>query len=406
MGRRRLAGIVVGLLVALVASGAVVARGSDDGASPSSPADAETTTTTSAPPTSTTGAPPTTTTTVVDESTILLVWTSGGLPPGFADAAAARPEVERTTVVRGGQADLTASAQADGTAVDAAPPGWAYPLDTVAVAPGTYAGFVNDPVDRELIDGLDVGEGLLTASSAELRGVDVGGTLALEGGTVTVVGIVGDRSGAEAELVVHVDDADRFGVGVERFLLAVHDPTQRPTLDAALTELAGTNPVNIRTTADTTRLRHGDSVVPTVQIKLAFGEFAYRDLSGRQVEIDPAWVAENIVTEQVPILGPVRCHRAMIEPLTSALGQLQAEGLAHTVDPATYSGCWNARRMLPGAPLSKHAWGLAVDVNVDGDPRGDFATQHPRFTELMVEAGFEWGGDWRYPDPAHYELDP
>src|SRR5690606_35207173 len=111
-------------------------------------------------------------------------------------------------------------------------------------------------------------------------------------------------------------------------------------------------------------------------------------------------------TERVPILGSVQCHRAMIEPLRSALGQVEAEGLAHTVDPATFSGCWNARRMLPGASLSKHAWGLAVDVNVDGDPRGDFATQHPRFTQLMQAAGFEWGGEWLYPDPAHYELDP
>lgn len=355
--------------------------------------------------TSTTVAPMTTTT-VVDEGRILLAWTSGGLPDGFAEAAAARPEVERTTVVRGGQADLLRAALADGTTVDAAPAGWAYPLDTVAVDPASYASFTNDPDDRALIESLTPGRALLPQSSAELRGVDVGGTLELRGGTVEVAGIVSDRSGSLAELVVHSADAERFGVATERFLLAVHDPAQRATLDQALADLAGTNPVHLRTTADTTRLRHGDSVAPIVQVKRAFGEFAYRDRSGRDVEVDPAWVDANIVTADVPILGAVRCHRAMIEPLRSALGQLEAEGLAHVVDPATFSGCWNARRMLPGASLSKHAWGLAVDVNVDGNPRGTFETQHPRFTELMREAGFAWGGDWLVADPAHYELDP
>lgn len=357
---------------------------------------------------STTGstARPSTTTTVVDEATILLTWASGGLPAGFADAAAARPEVHRLTLVRGGQAGLRSSTDADGTVVDSAPPGWAFPLDAVAITPDSYASFVNDPVDHALLAGLRPGEALLTADSAELRRLDVGATLELDGGTVQVAGVVSDRSGAEAELIVHADDAERFGVATERFALMVHDPARRETLDAALAPLTGSNPLYLRTTADTTRLRHGDSVVPVVEIKLAFGEFAFRDLSGRQVEIDPAWVAEHIVTDDVPILGSVRCHRAMIEPLRRALGRLEAEGLAHTVDPASFSGCWNARRMLPGAPLSKHAWGLAVDVNVDGDPRGDLATQHPRFTELMQAEGFEWGGEWLYPDPAHYELDP
>ena len=364
------------------------------------------TSSTSLAPPSTTAPPPTTTTTVVDEDTILLAWTSGGLPAGFSAVAAARPEVERLTVVRGGQADLFSSTRSDGTIVDAAPSGWAYPMDTLAVTPETYAGFTNDPEDRAAIETLQPGQGLLTESSAALREIDVGGTLEMRGGPVAIAGVITDRSGGEAELIVHGDDAARLGVGGERFVLMVHDPSARASLDEALQDAAGSNPVNLRTAADTTRFRHGDSVVPLVYVKQAFGEFAYRDRGGRDVEIDPAWVDENIVTAQVPILGSVRCHRAMIEPLSTALGQLEAEGLSHVIDPGSFAGCWYSRRIQAGLPLSKHTWGLAVDVNVIGNPRGTYETQDPRFTQLMRDQGFAWGGDWLYADPAHYELDP
>jgi hypothetical protein len=56
--------------------------------------------------------------------------------------------------------------------------------------------------------------------------------------------------------------------------------------------------------------------------------------------------------------------------------------------------------------VSHHAWGIAIDINVDGDPRGDFATQDQRLVDAMAAQGFTWGGDWLFPDPAHYELVP
>lgn len=380
------------------------ATGPHDEAAGAAPAATTSSTTTSAP--STTAAPPTTTTSVVDEATILLAWTSGGLPAGFAADAAERPEIERLVVVRGGQADLLASSGADGTPIDVAPEGWAYPLEAVAVPPEAFGGLTNDPADRALIAALRPGEALLTATSAELRRIGVGGTLHLRGLPVVVTGIVTDRSGAEAEVVLHTDDAIAAGVATERYVLAVHDPSRRAELDAALIDLAAPASLHLRTIADTTRLRHGDSVVPLVYVKAAFGEFAYRDLAGRAIEIDPAWIDANVVWARVPILGEVRCHRAMVEPLGRVLGQLESEGLAHVVDPAIFSGCWNARRIRPGMAVSKHSWGIAVDINIDGDPYGDVATQHPRLIELMEGTGFSWGGRWQVPDPGHYELDP
>ena len=218
---------VIALLAASCAGGADASdeRAGTTARSPSS--------TTLASPTTTTAPPPTTSTTVVDESTILLAWTSGGLPPGFSEVATGRPEVQRATVVLGGQADLVSSARSDGSAVDQAASGWAYPQDTLAVDPTSYGSFTNDPADRSLLKGLVAGDALLTESSAELRGLDVGSTMELRGGSLTVAGVISDRSGGEAELIVHRDDAARLGVDTERFVLMMHDPGQRAALDAA-----------------------------------------------------------------------------------------------------------------------------------------------------------------------------
>ena len=57
-------------------------------------------------------------------------------------------------------------------------------------------------------------------------------------------------------------------------------------------------------------------------------------------------------------------------------------------------------------PLSRHAWGIAVDLNVDDNPRGSFSTQDARLVEIMRRHGFGWGGTWLVPDPAHYEALP
>ena len=53
--------------------------------------------------------------------------------------------------------------------------------------------------------------------------------------------------------------------------------------------------------------------------------------------------------------------------------------------------------------MSHHAWGAALDLNVDGNPRGSFSTQDERLVDVMAHHGFAWGGAWLVPDPAHYE---
>ena len=340
-----------------------------------------------------------------EDSTTLLVWTSGGLPAGFAEQVARLGAVRDETMVAGDQVDLLRSARSDGTIVDAPADGWAIPLDTLAIDPKSFAAFVPE-AERTAIEALRTGGALLTRSSLALRHLDIGSTIELRGGAVRVTGMVEDLTGAGSELIVPAADAPRLGVETPRYILLHHAVGQRPLVTDAIAGLAGTASIRFRSPAETTWLRHGDAVTPQLFVKQTYGEFAYRDRSGRDVEIDPGWVAAKIVDADVPLLGHVRCHRLAIGPLTTALTALADENLGHLVDTDAFAGCWSPRRIDAQQPLSRHAWGVAIDLNITDNPRGSFSSQDPRLVEAMRDAGFTWGGLWLVPDPGHYELVP
>lgn len=421
MNRRRvvLGTLVVAVVVAIAA--AVVAWGpqsSPDLAVDRSPEATTSTTTTEAVTTtrapttttsSTTTAPPPTTTTVPAvtpavgaDGTTLLVWVSGGLPPGFAADVASVDGVRSSTVVLGDMIRLLASDDAGGAPVDRAPDGWAVPIDAFAVDPASYAAF-QPTGDAEILARLAPGGAVLTRSSAMVRRLDVGGVLRFAGGEVTVTGIVADESGGGAEVIVHRDDASRLGVTAERFVL-VADADRAATLDAIRARTPPDAFLSLRSSDEARWLRHADRVEPQARVKRVFGEFTFRDTSGRDVQIDPAWVSANIVTATVPLLGQVTCHRAIVPAVREAMTELERTGRADTVQPENYAGCHYARRIAPGAGLSRHSWGLALDLNISGDPRGTFQSQDPALVGAMTSRGFSWGGEWEYPDPGHYEF--
>ncbi len=336
------------------------------------------------------------------DGAILLVWTSGGLPPGFAADVTGLPQVQNATVVSGDLIRMTESVDGGGTVIDRAADGWAFPLDALAVDPSSYAPFQLGP-DRDTLAALQPGGAVLTRTSAGLRRLGVGGTLRFVGGDVTVTGIVDDTNGGGAEVVVHRDDAERLGIDDERFILLTD--SDRPAVERAIRSRtpAGEH-LSLRSSAVAAWLRHGDRVQPQAIVERAFGEFTFRDRSGRDIEIDPAWVRQNIVTESVPILGAITCHRATVPVVRAAMAELEQFGRADTVDPSSYAGCQHARRMAPGAGLSRHTWGIALDLNISSNPRGTYDSQDPALVDAMTSRGFDWGGEWEFPDPGHYEF--
>jgi len=146
-------------------------------------------------------------------------------------------------------------------------------------------------------------------------------------------------------------------------------------------------------------------VLSLVEIKQRFGEFAYRPRQGvREIEIEAGFVDEQIVTESVPILGTVKCHRAIMEDLRSALAEIVAAGLDDGIDPARYGGCFHPRRISADRDrLSSHAWGIAVDVNVDLALPGLGPVPPDEVIDAFARNGFRWGGDFLQPDNHHFE---
>jgi hypothetical protein len=150
----------------------------------------------------------------------------------------------------------------------------------------------------------------------------------------------------------------------------------------------------------------GAPLVEGGSLAAAVGTFSYRWFDDGTVRPDPAWVAANIRTESVPILGAVTGHRVMLPQLRGALREVVARGLADKIHPGEFGGCYVPRFIAhdPSKGLSLHTWGIAVDINVPGNQRGTVGEIDRQVVGIFKRWGFAWGGDWSYTDPMHFEL--
>lgn len=105
----------------------------------------------------------------------------------------------------------------------------------------------------------------------------------------------------------------------------------------------------------------------------------------------------------MPLLGEVTCHRTVLAALADALARLEEAGRGDVIDLDGYQGCWNPRTIAGSAEVSRHAWGVAIDVNWDENPQGLTSVQDPVLVDALQRAGMTWGGTWLLPDAAHFE---
>lgn len=140
-------------------------------------------------------------------------------------------------------------------------------------------------------------------------------------------------------------------------------------------------------------------------VAAAVGSFSYGVIGGGRITPDPAWVKANIRTEPVPILGQVTCHRVVLPQLRAALAEIKARGLADTIHPDEYAGCFYPRFIAGTNQLSLHSFGIALDLNVPGNQRGTVGEMDRTVVSIFKKWGFAWGGDWNYTDPMHFQMD-
>lgn len=335
------------------------------------------------------------------------VWQSGGLESEVTlrilDAVARRggaASVNHTGTVR------WLALHRDGTEVRAATPGWQVPFTIRAVDPVETATFTGSDVSAAL----ERGEIVMSERAARRQGARPGDTVSFVGWneriTHRVVGaIVADGRIASTELIVSIADAATFAFDRPSsvWVQGIEDSL---AFEADLEAIA--------TTADFVRWARSwdspslDGVLSTSTLKDLIGEFEYRHDGPVNITMEPAWVDEHIARETFPIIGAIWCNRAVFDDLHAALADVEAQGLAHLIDVADtrrHGGCWGPRRIRgsSGGSISRHAWGLAVDLNPATNPWGAEPTIDQRLVEIFRANGFAWGGTWTRPDGMHFE---
>lgn len=86
-----------------------------------------------------------------------------------------------------------------------------------------------------------------------------------------------------------------------------------------------------------------------------------------------------------------------------ALADLEAAGINIR---GGQSGGFNDRNIAGTNTKSQHAYGRAIDVNWDENARGSKGVIPADLARSIAKKwGLTWGGDWRNPDPMHFEVD-
>jgi D-alanyl-D-alanine carboxypeptidase-like protein len=337
----------------------------------------------------------------------------GGMPKGFAQSLREAPDVASITIADADNVWMRRSFDERGDLVDRPPTGYMIPIDATAVDLRPFAAFLPQEM-RPTVVQLDELEGVLSETSARLRGLGEGGELEFgDGVTVRISGILPDVLMGGYELLVGRSTGRTIGIRHERYAVfhASEDAPQRErqlerTFRGLIPPGSAYRAVEVRAPGTTRFLRMSDALLPPSLLKDRFGEFAARPdaLDPGFLDVDPGWVSKNITEATVPLLGTITCHRRFVPLVRGAMRELVNEGLEELVQG--YAGCYAARHTLavPGASLSHHSWGIAIDINAEQNPFGSEPTQDERLVEVMERWGMIWGGRFIVPDGHHFEF--
>lgn len=337
----------------------------------------------------------------------IYLWESGGMTPETLAELEAIAEDRGLSVLQRHRGTLNLVRVARGEEVIQEPaPGFVIPMAALAIDPDQARPLIGNTIG----DALASGGLVMGASSARLRGAEVGDAVTFEGWdgslvTLDLVAIAADEKVRWNELIVSTDTAATFGFerlsSVSIWGFDDKDELFRDLVVAFVDESVG---------VDADPARGLDDVLPNVLAKRYFGEFSYRYTGpGDRIEIDPEWVDANIVTVNLPLLGVFKCHRMTVPYLEAAIDEVIESGLSGIVDSADFQlagGCYNPRRIRggdKGGALSRHSWGFAIDINPSTNPYGGVVAMDPQVAEIFRRWGFAWGGGWVFSDGAHFE---
>lgn len=146
------------------------------------------------------------------------------------------------------------------------------------------------------------------------------------------------------------------------------------------------------------------------EIEKQFGKFKYKESIGGQIIIEKDWIENNIVYEKIPIIGSISCHKKVLLRLFQIFYEIEFKNLSKEIDVLEFknniAGCFVPRHKnwCSSKGLSRHSWGIAIDINVRRNPYGKPPIQHPAVVSIFEKYGFYWGGRWKFKDGMHFEV--
>ena len=288
--------------------------------------------------------------------------------------------------------------------------GWRIPMATMVAS----SNYVRRTGGDAMADVVARGQVLMGETAAEVRGAQIGDVLILRDRKFwmhpfTIGAIVADEFVDWGDLLMSSSAAAALG--------------EMPVSQIAITQivspasvLAGLKKYGIRIGA-VYRLRSSwdrenpDGTLGTATTKKLLGEFSYRPTVGSSILVAGSWTLRNIAWKMryADIKLGNNCHRIVVDAIQGALTEIKNAGLSRFVDTRNsnrYGGCFVGRynRLAGnfGAP-SRHAWGMALDINTDTNPQGGVPQMNCAVVRIFRKWGFAWGGNFWPADGMHFE---
>ena len=288
--------------------------------------------------------------------------------------------------------------------------GWRIPMATM-VASSTFVRAIGGDAMADIVAR---GQVLMGETSAKVRGAQVGDVLLLRDRKFwmrpfTIGAIVADEFVNSGDLFMSSSAAALLG-GMPVSQIAITDIVSPSSVLSGLKKKGITIGTEFRLRTSWDR-KNPDGTLGTATTKKLLGEFSYRPTVGSSILVAGSWTSSNIAWKMryTDIKLGNNCHRIVVDAIQGALTEIKKSGLSRFVNTQNsnrYCGCFVGRynRLAGnfGAP-SRHAWGMAIDINTDTNPQGGVPQMNCAVVRIFRKWGFAWGGNFWPADGMHFE---
>jgi hypothetical protein len=290
-----------------------------------------------------------------------------------------------------------------GQVLQASAPGYRWPVSVTGFSGDLAGRVIGVPVAKAL----GAGQVVVGERWAALRGVVAGDVLVLLGWDGlphnVVVGLVVSASDAgNPEILASPALAGSWGM-TRPSSVAIWGISSHEAIDAALAKRLPATPIRVRHSWDAP---DPDDILGNSTLKTLVGDFQYAG-DGDAITVEAGWRGANIVAASMPFVGGITCNKNVVPAIEGALNEIGNAGLGGLVYRGA-GGCFGPREVraigsTTGGSLSRHSYGVALDINTDQNPLGGVPHMDCRVVQIFRKWGFAWGGNFLASDGMHFE---